>query len=334
MSASHDVLIMAAAHARLGELLQPFSAHLLLMGPNGVVSRADSGATVAAPQPAGAWYGSDAWFNPLTSAFLACAAQSPGLRWLHSGNAGIDTPAYAPFRSGPIAITTSHGFAPGIADFVLASVLDHWQNGSDRRARRAAREWRSAPFREIADSSWLIIGFGAIGQEVARRARGFGARITAVRRNPGSDPLADYMIGIDGLSQALPDADVVVLCIALNDATRGLVDATFLSAMKAGATFVNVARGALVDEAALLDGLAQGRPGHAILDVVMHEPLPPDSPFWTHPAVALTPHLAWRGDRAEARNDQAFLANLARFVRDEPLADVVQAEPDAAEPAL
>lgn len=332
MSASHDVLIMEAAYARLGELLRPFAAHLLLMGPDGVVSRADSGATVVAPQPAGAWYGSDAWFNPLTSVFLDCAAQSPSLRWLHSGNAGIDTPAYARFRSLPIAITTSHGFAPGIADLVLASVLDHWQNGPDRRARREAREWRSAPFREIADSIWLIIGFGAIGREVARRARGFGAHITGVRRNPGSDPLADRVIGMDALPQALPNADVVVLCVALNDATRGLVDAPFLAALKSGATFVNVARGALVDETALLEGLTQRRPGHAILDVVRDEPLSPDSPFWTHPAVTLTPHVAWRGDRAEARNDQAFLANLGRFIRGEPLAGATQAGTTAMEP--
>lgn len=322
MTAPHDVLMMARAHARLGNALRRFEAQLLLMAEDGVVCRPGGGAPLAEPQPAGAWYGSDVWYSPAAGAFMDCAARSPRLRWLHSGNAGIDSAVYAPFRSRPVAITTSHGFAPGIADYVLASVLDHWQGACERRARRKAREWRSSAFRELGESQWLVIGFGAIGREVARRANGFGARITGVRRKPGHDPLADRVIALDELSDALPAADIIVLCAALNDDTRGLVNAAFLSQLKPGATLVNVARGALVEEAALLAGLARGRPGHAILDVLTDEPLPPDSPFWDHPDVTLTPHLAWRGDRAEARNDQAFLDNLARFTRDEPLVGV------------
>lgn len=326
MSGPGDVLMMADAFARLHAELAPCRDALLLMDDDGTVRRAATDDRVENPEPAGAWYGRDAWHRPGTRAFLDCAANSPRLVWLHSGNAGIDTPPYAPFIARGTAITTSHGFAAGIADYVLAGVLDHWQRGPERRGLRAAREWRSGRFRELDGSRWLIIGFGAIGREVARRAQAFGAQVTGVRREAKPDPLADAMIALADLPQALPHADVVVLCTNLNRATRGLADARFFAAMKPGATLVNVGRGALVDEAALLAGLAAGRPGHAILDVFAEEPLAPASPFWEHPHVTMTPHLSWNSEGAATRNDAAFLDNLRRFLAGEPLVRVAGAD--------
>lgn len=314
MNAPGDVLLMADAYTRLRADLKPYGTAMLLMTEDGGVCRAESGEVVERPEPAGVWYGRDAWYRQHTRRFLDLAERSSRLVWLHSGNAGIDSPIYAPFMARGTTITTSHGFAVGIADYVLAGVLDHWQRGAERRARRTAREWCGDSFRELSGSRWLIVGFGAIGREVARRARGFGAHIVGVRRTVTDDALADQMLDLPRIPEVVPQADVVVLCASLNSATRGLADARFFAAMKPGATLVNVGRGALVDEAALLSGLAAGQPGHAILDVFATEPLPAHSPFWAHPQVTMTPHVSWDSDGAAARNDIAFVDNLRLFL--------------------
>lgn len=318
------MLVMASAFARIPDALIPISDRLLLMDDDGSVRGAADGRIVDRAEPAGAWYGPDVWSSPAAAQFLQCAEASPRLRWLHAGTAGIDNPCYARFLARGISITTSHGFAPGIADFVLAAVLDHWQCAGERRLARQAGEWRAGPFRELDGSRWLIIGFGAIGREVARRARGFGAHITGIRRGLREDSLADRMVcSFDTITAELAEADVVVLCVALSAETRGLGDARFFAAMKPGATLVNVGRGGLLDEAALLGGLARDRPGHAVLDVFTEEPLPRNSPFWAHPQVSMTPHAAWMSAGGAARNDSAFVANLARFLAGELLGEPV-----------
>ncbi|MCW3838348.1 NAD(P)-dependent oxidoreductase [Sphingomonas canadensis] len=321
-----DVLIMQAAHARLERELAPWRDALLLMDDAGTVTRATGGAAVRDPRPAGAWYGPDVWYSPAAAAFLDCAHNSPSLRWLQAGTAGVDAAVYAPFLRRGIAVTTSHGFAPGMADQVMAGVLDHWQRGPERRRLRAGGKWQPTPFRELAGSRWLIIGFGAVGREVARRAAAFGAQVTGVARTAGTDALAGRIVPLGALHAELPAADVVILSIALNAATRGMADAAFFAAMKPGATLVNVGRGALVDEGALLDGLARGQPGHAVLDVFVQEPLPSGSPFWTHPAVTMTPHDSWASAGATSNNDATFAANLGRFLAGLPLQGVAVPE--------
>jgi len=171
----------------------------------------------------------------------------------------------------------------------------------------------------VTGSAWLIIGFGAIGQGVAQRVRAFGAGVTGVRRSQGAHPLADRIADMGALPELLPEADVVVLSVPLSGATRGLVDAEFLRAMKDGSVLVNVGRGGLVDEAALLAALDAGRPEHAVLDVFETEPLPADSPFWRHPRVALTAHASGITDGLTTRNDALFLDNLRLYLTGRPL---------------
>jgi phosphoglycerate dehydrogenase-like enzyme len=213
-----------------------------------------------------------------------------------------------------------------MSEYVLATVLDHFQRGADRRKAQAAREWARLPFREVAGSHWLIVGFGAIGQEVARRAKSFGAHITGVRRSKGSHALADALVAPAGLAEALARADVVVLSLPLMPATENLVDAKFLAAMKKGSLLVNVGRGGLVDEDALLAALDRGVPEHAILDVFRTEPLPADSPFWNHQRVTLTGHASAIGSGLEARTDALFVENLERYLRGAPLLNEASAE--------
>jgi len=218
-----------------------------------------------------------------------------------------------------VRLTTSHGQALGMAEYVLAGVLDHFQHGPERREAQAAKDWRRVHFREVHGTHWLVIGFGSIGQGVAARARAFGARVTGVRRDQTAHPQADAIAPPDRVIELLPHADVVVLSTPLTPATRHTVDARFLAAMKAGSVLVNVGRGGLVDEAALLAALDRGTPEHAVLDVFETEPLPPESPFWAHPRVALTAHTSGSTDGQALRNDELFVDNLGRYLRGEPL---------------
>jgi phosphoglycerate dehydrogenase-like enzyme len=164
-----------------------------------------------------------------------------------------------------------------------------------------------------------VIGLGAIGSAVAERARAFGCTVIGVRRNPAGTEPVDEMIAPDRLTAALPRADVVVLTLPATEQTRNLVDDDFLGAMRADAVLVNVARGSVVDEAALLRALDAGRPDFAVLDVVGEEPLPPDSPLWSHSKIVITPHTSSGGHGRFARGADLFAENLRRYRAGEPL---------------
>jgi phosphoglycerate dehydrogenase-like enzyme len=206
-----------------------------------------------------------------------------------------------------------------MSEYVLATVLDHLQRGPERRSEQAKRHWGRLPYREIAGSRWLIIGFGAIGREVARRARAFDAHVTGIRRTPGPDPLADAIAAPEQIFEHLPQSDIVVLVVPLSPKTENLADAKFFARMKEHSVLVNIGRGGLVDETALLAALDEGKPEHAILDVFKTEPLNADSPFWTHPRVTLTPHSSAIGSGLLLRTDDLFVENLHRYLKGETL---------------
>jgi phosphoglycerate dehydrogenase-like enzyme len=275
----------------------------------------------AAPEIA--WFSGDLYQQPAMAPFIGAVLASPGLKWLQSAAAGFDHPIFARIAAKGAKLTTSHGQAVGMADFVLAEVLDHFQRGPERRAAQARREWKGHPFREVLGSTWLIIGFGAVGQGVARRAKGFGARVIGARRHQAPHPDADLIIPPEAVSEHLPAADVVVLCAPLSPATRHLVDEAFFAAMKPGAVIANVGRGALIDETALLAALDRGVPSRAILDVFETEPLPSESPFWAHPRVSLSPHASGVTGAQDGRNRDLFLDNLARYFDGRPLLNEV-----------
>ncbi|MGD8861534.1 MAG: NAD(P)-dependent oxidoreductase, partial [Myxococcales bacterium] len=173
------------------------------------------------------------------------------------------------------------------------------------------------PFREVHGTTWVIVGMGHIGSQVAVRARAFGAQVVGVRRNPRGDEPAERMITPAQLPGVLPGADVVALCLPANADSQHLVDDGFLDALGPDAVLVNIGRGALIDEDALLRGLQRGRPATAVLDVFQVEPLPEDSPFWLHPRVRVSAHNAANGDGFTRRNDELFLHNIARFAAGE-----------------
>ena len=306
--------------ADLASQVQP-----LLVRDDGEITLQGASVSVDEAQPDVVWANADAFFSPAVRNFMLAARKSAKLTWVQSGAAGFDSPIFGQFVQMGATLTTSHGQAVGMADYVLWGVLDALQDGPGRRAAQAAGTWTRRPFREIAGTRWVIFGFGAIGQGVAVRARAFGAHITGIRRNPATDPAADVIASRGDLLGLLPQTDVLVLAAPLSEATRGLADAELFAQMKAGSIFVNVGRGPLVNEPALLAALDRGTPEHAVLDVFETEPLPTDSRFWNHPRVTLTPHSSGMSSGNAARNDALFVANLRRHLKGEPLENVASA---------
>lgn len=300
----------------------PEGVEPVLMGEDGVL-RLDG--REVAPDEADAragWANADVFFGPAARPYMVALLKSPNLKWVQSGAAGFDQPIFGQLVTKGVTLTTSHGQALGMAEYVLWGVLDHFQRGPERRAAQGRHAWDRLAFREVNGSHWLIVGFGSIGQAVAERARAFGARITGLRRNQAPHPAADAIAPLEALHALLPDADVVVLSIPLTPDSRHLVDDRFLGAMKDRSVLVNVGRGGLVDEAALLAALDAGRPEHAVLDVFETEPLPADSRFWDHPRVTLTPHASGITTGQHTRNDALFAENLRRFVAGQDLLNV------------
>ena len=256
--------------------------------------------------------------------FFRAVLKSPTVRWLQSGAAGLDDAAFQRVAAKGVAISANDAAAIPIAEYVFAEVLAVFQNQAARRKAQAEHRWDRLAFREIAGTTWLIVGLGAIGNAVARRAKAFEATVLGIRQNPAKGGLADEIAGLDALPSFLSRADVVVIATPLTEATTHLVDAGFLDRLKPEAVLVNIARGKVVDETALLAALDRGRPAHAVLDVFATEPLPAESPFWAHPRVIVTAHAAARGDGFFARGDRLFLDNLARFRAGEPLRNLAR----------
>ncbi|MCC5886017.1 MAG: D-2-hydroxyacid dehydrogenase [Gammaproteobacteria bacterium] len=241
------------------------------------------------------------------------------VEWVQSAAAGYEHPVFQGILDAGIRLSSSDGNSAGIAEYVLAEVLACFQRIEDRRAAQAAKNWERIDFREIAGSRWLILGYGSIGREVARRATAFGAEVVGMRRRPQPDAHALRVVGPGDLLEEVPAADVIVISAAANADSTHLVDADVLSRMRENAVLVNVARGSLIDSTALLRALDSGRPGWAILDVFDTEPLPADDPIWSHPKVRVSAHCSGAGDGVNRRGAEVFLEHLDAWLAGLPL---------------
>jgi phosphoglycerate dehydrogenase-like enzyme len=253
----------------------------------------------------------DRTLEPMTDLLL----RAPELRWVQSGAAGTDTRLLEGLLRRGTRLTTSHVTAIPIAEFVMGAVLTRYQQPELWAANAARHVWQHRNFREVHGTTWLIVGLGQIGTEVATRARAFGARVVGVRRTPSGQEAADVVITPDRLADAVQDADVIVLCAPASPETHHLVDDRLLASVRRDAILVNVARGSLVDEPALLRALDAGQLGHAVLDVAETEPLPPDSRLWDHPRVTVTPHASGGGMGRFGRSADVFAGNLTRYLQ-------------------
>lgn len=317
-----DLFIFEGAYLRLKEEIHRIcpTVRPMLMLRDGTITVDGKTIAPADAAPEIAWISTDLFFQGPVQDYLRFVLKCETLKWIQSGAAGFDNPVFQSLGQKPNLIyTNSTGAGKSIAEFVVASVLDYFQPNAKRRESQAQREWKRYMFRDMAETNWLIFGYGNIGMEIGKRAQGFEAHVTGVRRNPSGNETADMMIRPDGVLDALPDMDVVVLAAASNTANHHFVNSPFLAAMKDGAVLVNIARGALVDEVALLAGLERGRPECAILDVFETEPLPQDSPLWNHPRVRVSAHAAASSPLTGPRGDEVFLRNFAHYVAGEPL---------------
>ena len=256
------------------------------------------------------------------------------LRWVHSAAAGVGTALHPAMMASDVLLSNSAGVhAIPIAEYVVAGVL-HFLRGLDIAGDLQRRtEWSKtdfvrldSPLREMDTVRALIVGVGGIGGETAKRLSALGARCTGVRRRLGAPvPVGfDSMIGLDEIDTALPEHDVVVLAAPATGATTGLLTAARLDLLPASAIVVNVSRGTLLDEDALVDRLATGRLRGAVLDVFRHEPLAPTSPLWQLRSVLLTPHTSpVSPGRFWPRALDIFLDNWGRYLRGEPLRNLV-----------
>ena len=245
---------------------------------------------------------------------------SPELRWVHTAAAGVDHPVFRKLLGRGVRVTNSPGVhAVPIAEYVLAQMLAHVKQVREHAAGQARREYTPLNSDELGDKTLGIVGYGGIGRATARLAKAFGMRVVGTRRTRGADELVDEMLPPDRLGELLTQSDFVLIATPLTDRTRRLIGADQLARMRPEAVLINVARGEVIDEAALVTALRDGKIALAVLDVQATEPLPPDSPLWELDRCVITPHDSARSPRTLGRVVELFVANLTRFSAGEPL---------------
>jgi phosphoglycerate dehydrogenase-like enzyme len=315
------VLLTSVAHESFRAQLDRPGVEWTTLGLDGAV-RDGAGQEVGwdGARPEVAWGTSDLFrAGAPVGAFFSALARLDSLRWFQSPAAGYDDPVFSGLAARGVRITNAHVNSLPIAEFVMRAVLDEFQGAGEWRRLARERSWGIHDWREVSGTTWLVVGVGGIGSEVAVRARALGARVIGCRRHPSPDDPTDVTVTPDRLAGVVGEADVVVLAAPATPATTDLVDAPLLARMKEGSVLINVARGALVDEDALLSALDRGIPAVAVLDVFRTEPLPDDHPFWTHPSVRVTPHNAAGGVGRLQRQADLFSTNLDRYRAGEPL---------------
>ncbi|HKY50534.1 MAG TPA: D-2-hydroxyacid dehydrogenase [Candidatus Limnocylindria bacterium] len=255
-------------------------------------------------------------------------AATPQLRWFHTPAAGVDSFLEIPdFRARGIALTNNSGsYDIQIAEHVLAFVLAASKRLHLYRDQQSRREWKDLQHDELRDQTLVVFGAGSIGGEVVRLASAMGMRVVAVRRRPGTTPGAQRVVTPDALADAAAEADYLIVAAPLTPATRGAISRDVIARMKRTAWIVNIARGPIVDEDALVDALREGRLGGAGLDTFAREPLPADSPLWSLPNVVVTPHASNSSPRVRQRTLALFAENVRRFKAGEPLLNRVDFE--------
>jgi phosphoglycerate dehydrogenase-like enzyme len=253
------------------------------------------------------------------------AAAAPALKWVNVPSAGVEYLMPLDWLPDGVLLTNNSGtHGPRAAESVTMAVM-MLNTGMPRiLANQRACRWEQVYGTVLTGKTAALIGLGGLGRPSAQALRNFGVRIHAVRRNPAPDPDADKVFGMDGLHDALRDADFLIVAAPLTQETRGMIGAGELDCLKRGAGVVNVGRGPIVDYDALRARLESGRLGGAFLDVFEPEPLPADSPLWSTRNLIVTPHVS-SDDPASylPRALDIFFENLRRMVNGEDMINVI-----------
>ena len=256
-------------------------------------------------------------------------ALAPKLRWIQATSSGIGPLVKsARLDETDVVITNAAGIhAIPLAEHVLLSLLYFVKDVPARRRDQQNHVWERFSGQELRGRTLVVVGLGAVGREVARLCAAVGLRVIGVRRSPVADPSShhvDEAIHPSALHDVLPRADALVLICPHTPETEGMIDAHALATLPNGAVLVNIGRGALVVEDALVDALRSGKLAGAALDVAAAEPLPTDHPFWDMPNVYLSAHSASTVDKENERLTELFCDNLHRYLVGEPLRNVVR----------
>jgi len=247
------------------------------------------------------------------------------LRWIHWAGAGVDAALFPELVTSDVVLTNSKGvFDRAMAEYVLGLIIAFAKHLPETLALQSQRSWKYRMTERIENRRVLVVGAGSIGREIARLLRAAGLQVLGVGTRAREDD-ADFgrIYAISALADLLPQVHYVVVVTPLTDATRGLFGAPEFRAMKSSARFINVGRGEVVDEAALVDALCKEEIAGAALDVFRTEPLPADSPLWSMPQVIVSPHMS--GDFKECFQalSDLFVENFRRYRAGEPLLNVV-----------
>ncbi|OGA51758.1 MAG: hypothetical protein A3G24_21310 [Betaproteobacteria bacterium RIFCSPLOWO2_12_FULL_62_13] len=268
-------------------------------------------------------------FPEFSRQFFSAARKASRLKWLHVFNAGVDHPIYSEMLARGVRLTTSSGStAEPIAHTAIAALLmlarnfPHWLTAQRKHAWDPMRE-PDLP-RDLRGQTVLILGLGKIGKEIARLARALGLYVIGVKRTSRQpDDDVDELHPPPRLAELLPRSDWLVIGCPLTAETQGLVNAELIAKLPKGARVINIARGEVVDEPALIAALGAGHLAGAYLDVFEKEPLPEHSPLWDMPNVVVSPHNAAAAAGNDERVYRIFLENLRRWARGEPLLNEV-----------
>jgi phosphoglycerate dehydrogenase-like enzyme len=275
-----------------------------------------------------------------TSDVLPGPANAPCLRWAQLDTSGIDHLRESPLWDSDVVLTTLGGVSPNsLAGWVMTMILAHAHRLRETEKLALGHTWPSREERwnllmprDLRRSTVCIVGYGRIGREIARLCQTFGMRVLAVRRDPTAVGVGRFgdqgdldgvvVVGVDELDNVLAESDYVALTVPLTDQTHGMMAATQFAAMKSGAVLVNASRGGVVDEQALFAALDCGRLDLVASDVFAHEPLPPESPWWSHPRSVVTPHIAGFAPDYVDVVGNLFTENLRRYLAEGPLLNV------------
>jgi len=273
-----------------------------------------------------------------SDAFDRLLARAPRLAWVHSATSGVERALTPASRERGLIVTNARGvFSRPIAEYVLMMILAVSRRLPQLLELQRERTWQPLEGSELRDVTVGIVGLGSIGRAVGGLATAFGCRVIAVRRRPESgvessregddlsfgEAMLDRVGGPEMLPELLGESDFIVLAAPLTPETENMINADTLAMIKPGSWLINVARGRLIDERALLRALRDGPLGGAVLDTFREEPLPALSSFYELPNVIVTPHTAWSSGRVLDRSVDLLCDNLRRFATGEPLLNVV-----------
>jgi phosphoglycerate dehydrogenase-like enzyme len=246
------------------------------------------------------------------------------VRWVHSLSAGVENQVFSEMADSPVPLTNARGvYRESLAEFVLAAVLFFAKDFRRLIRNQTTHRWEQFDNVVIAGQTIGIVGYGEIGRAVARRAKAMGMTVIGCRRRPEPDEIADEVVPNGRMREMIARCHYVVVAAPLTPDTRGMVGEAEIASMRSDAVLINVGRGPVVDEAALVDALRQRRIRGAALDVFNEEPLPGDHPFWDLENVLLSPHCA---DHVEGWLESAvsfFIENYGRFISGQPLLNIV-----------